>query len=67
MEMDWKLCAKNRAEALARRIEMGAPDVLIGSSWHLLWQALQHAYGSEVFDRGQETWGRIHDDIDRNN
>lgn len=67
IEMDWKLCAKNRAERLSSLIALDAPDVLIGSQWHLLWQAMENAYGSDVFEMGQETWGRIDDEIDREN
>jgi hypothetical protein len=65
--MDWKLCAKNRAERLAHFIEMGSPEVLIGSSWFLLWQAMQNAYGSDVFEQAQSRWGDIRASIDLDN
>ena len=66
-DFDWKLCARNRAATLANLIRLDAPDVLIGRSWHMLWEALTHAYGAKVFEEGQASRERIDDFIQRLN
>ncbi len=51
---DWRLAAINRAHRLARLVELGAPEVLIGRAWSMVWQALVQYYGEELFHKGQD-------------
>ena len=58
-----KLMIVNRAKRLASLVSNDAPDCIIASDCHLLWEALTRVYGPDIFDKGSDSWSRIHDSL----